>query len=113
MAKLLFSFIVLLPFLVLMGVSGQNETFQVKVGVVVDVETPMAKVWLSCLDMALSEFYASKPHFKTRLLLKIRDSNQYVVDAASAGFISISLFLSLLIISFLISSPTICFSLNH
>ncbi|PON73156.1 Ionotropic glutamate receptor [Parasponia andersonii] len=65
-------------------VVAQNDTIPVKVGVVLDLETPVAKIWLSCIDLALSEFYASHSNFKTRLLLNTRDSNSDVVAAAAA-----------------------------
>ena len=64
---------------------SQNETIPVKVGVILDLETAVAKIWLSCIDLALSDFYASHAHFKTRLLLNTRDSNTGVVAAAAAG----------------------------
>ncbi|GMN45603.1 hypothetical protein TIFTF001_014766 [Ficus carica] len=63
---------------------AQNGTIPVKVGVVLDVETPVAKVWLSSLNTGISDFYASHPQFKTRLLLNTRDSKGDVVGAASA-----------------------------
>ncbi|XP_062098477.1 glutamate receptor 2.8-like [Humulus lupulus] len=64
---------------------AQNDTIPVKVGVVLDLETPVAKIWLSCIKLALSDFYASHAHFKTRLVLNIRDSNEDIVSAASAA----------------------------
>ena len=71
--------------------TAQNDTIPVKVGVVLDVETPVAEVWLSSLNTGISDFYASHPQFKTRLLLNTRDSKGDVVGAASAGFYSLSL----------------------
>ncbi|XP_062099521.1 glutamate receptor 2.8-like isoform X2 [Humulus lupulus] len=64
---------------------AQNDTIPVKVGVVLDLETPVAKIWLSCIELALSDLYASHAHFKTRLVLNIRDSNKDIVSAASAA----------------------------
>uniref|UniRef100_F6H9F3 Receptor ligand binding region domain-containing protein n=1 Tax=Vitis vinifera TaxID=29760 RepID=F6H9F3_VITVI len=40
---------------------------------------------LSCISMALSDFYASHGHYKTRLALEIRDSKRDVVGAAAAA----------------------------
>ncbi|KAM6542000.1 hypothetical protein CsatB_006447 [Cannabis sativa] len=62
---------------------AQNDTTSVKVGVVLDMETQMGKIWLSCIELGLSDFYNSHPHFKTRLILNIRDSKEDVVTAAS------------------------------
>lgn len=65
---------------------AQNETIPVNVGVVLDdLESMEGKAWLSCIKMALSDFYASHAHYKTRLVLNIRDSKQNVVGAAAAG----------------------------
>uniref|UniRef100_A0A0A0LMA6 Ionotropic glutamate receptor C-terminal domain-containing protein n=1 Tax=Cucumis sativus TaxID=3659 RepID=A0A0A0LMA6_CUCSA len=57
---------------------------KVKVGVVLDSDD-YGKVDLSCISMALSDFYASRSHFKTRVVLKPMDSNGTVVDAAAAA----------------------------
>ncbi|RVW72733.1 Glutamate receptor 2.2 [Vitis vinifera] len=64
---------------------SQNTTIPVKVGVVLDMDTWLGKMGLSCISMALSEFYASHGHYKTRLVLEIRDSNRDVVGAAAAA----------------------------
>ncbi|XP_030493707.2 glutamate receptor 2.1 [Cannabis sativa] len=62
---------------------AQNDTIPVEVGVVFDLETWLGKVWLSCIELGLSDFYGSHPNFKTRLILNIRDSKEDVVTAAS------------------------------
>ena len=64
---------------------SQNTTIPVKVGVVLDMDTWLGKMGLSCISMALSDFYASHGHYKTRLALEIRDSKRDVVGAAAAG----------------------------
>ncbi|CAN6582789.1 unnamed protein product [Malus baccata var. baccata] len=64
----------------------ENTTIQVNVGVVVDLDQPSqsGKMYLSCIKMAIEDFYASHAHFKTRLVLNTRDSKQSVVGAAAA-----------------------------
>ena len=64
---------------------AQNTTIPVKVGVVLDLDTWVGKMGLSCISMALSDFYASHGHYKTRLVLEIRDSKRDVMGAAAAG----------------------------
>ncbi|KAL6345739.1 hypothetical protein AAG906_017483 [Vitis piasezkii] len=64
---------------------SQNTTIPVKVGVVLDMDTWLGKMGLSCITMALSDFYASHGHYKTRLVLEIRDSKRDVVGAAAAA----------------------------
>ncbi|XP_034682430.1 glutamate receptor 2.7-like isoform X1 [Vitis riparia] len=64
---------------------AQNTTIPVKVGVVLDMDTWPGKMGLSCISMALSDFYASHGHYKTRLVLEIRDSKRDVVGAAAAA----------------------------
>nr|XP_028962549.1 glutamate receptor 2.8-like [Malus domestica]XP_028962550.1 glutamate receptor 2.8-like [Malus domestica]XP_028962551.1 glutamate receptor 2.8-like [Malus domestica]XP_028962552.1 glutamate receptor 2.8-like [Malus domestica]XP_028962553.1 glutamate receptor 2.8-like [Malus domestica] len=65
----------------------ENTTIQVNVGVVVDLDQPSqsGKMYLSCIKMAIEDFYASHAHFKTRLVLNTRDSKQTVVGAAAAA----------------------------
>ncbi|XP_038699195.1 glutamate receptor 2.7-like [Tripterygium wilfordii] len=68
-----------------MGLAQNNATIPVKIGVVVDLETEFGMMSLSCINMALSDFYSSHSNYKTRLVLTSRDSNGDVVGAASAG----------------------------
>ncbi|KAI3977485.1 hypothetical protein MKX01_000398 [Papaver californicum] len=55
-----------------------------KVGVVLDLNFTVAKVWLTSINMALSDFYATTSH-KRRLVFHVRDSNKDVLDASSAA----------------------------
>ncbi|KAL6345473.1 hypothetical protein AAG906_017193 [Vitis piasezkii] len=64
---------------------SQNTTIPVKVGVVLNMDTWLGKMGLSCISMALSDFYASHGHYKTRLVPEIRDSKRDVVGAAAAA----------------------------
>ncbi|KAM7477586.1 hypothetical protein LguiA_025799 [Lonicera macranthoides] len=56
----------------------------VKVGVVLDTDIGIGKMSLRCIRMALSDFYASHPHYKTRLQLSVKNSNATVIGAAAA-----------------------------
>ncbi|TXG62334.1 hypothetical protein EZV62_013697 [Acer yangbiense] len=62
-----------------------TNTTPVNVGVVLDVNNEFGKIGLSCINMALSDFYTNSHDYKTRLLLNIRDSKRDVVAAAAAG----------------------------
>lgn len=64
---------------------AQNTTILVNVGVVLDMDTLVGKMSLSCISMALSDFYASHSYYKTRLILNTRDSKRDVVAAAAAA----------------------------
>ena len=67
-------------------VSAQkNTTIPVNVGVVLDMDTWIGKMGLSCISMALSDFYSSHSDYKTRIVLNNRDSKKDVVGAAAAG----------------------------
>ncbi|CAN6539672.1 unnamed protein product [Malus baccata var. baccata] len=67
-------------------VGAQNTTLiPVHVGVVLDLDTGFGKVGMSCIDMALADFYASHAGYKTRLVLHKRDSAEDVVVAATAA----------------------------
>ena len=42
-------------------------------------------VWLTGIDMALSDFYASHASYKTRLILHTRNSKEDAISAAAAS----------------------------
>ncbi|KAM7480972.1 hypothetical protein LguiB_005555 [Lonicera macranthoides] len=65
--------------------NSTSSKILVKVGVVLDTDIGIGKMSLRCIKMALSDFFASHPHYKTRLLLSVRNSNATVVGAAVAG----------------------------
>ncbi|KAI3956252.1 hypothetical protein MKW92_049381 [Papaver armeniacum] len=71
--------------------STQNTTRLVitdefKVGVVLDLKLPITKVWLTSMNMALSDFYSStKTSRKRRLVLHVADSNADILDASFAA----------------------------
>lgn len=76
-------------------VAAQNNTttsIPVNVGVVLDLDTGFGKMGLSCINMALSDLYASHPNYTTRLLLHHRNSPTDVVLTAAAGSLSLSSF---------------------
>ncbi|PSS20977.1 Glutamate receptor 2.1 like [Actinidia chinensis var. chinensis] len=68
-----------------MALENRTTTIPVNVGVVLDMDQWMGKMGLSCISMALSDFYASHDYYKTRLVLNTRDSKNDVVGAAAAG----------------------------
>ncbi|PQM35365.1 glutamate receptor 2.8-like [Prunus yedoensis var. nudiflora] len=82
-----FFFLVCLSIEFSLVVRGQNRTtIPVNVGVVLDdLDSPNTKVWLSCINLGLSDFYTSRDSSTTRLALSIRDSREDVVDAAAAA----------------------------
>ncbi|KAF7830387.1 glutamate receptor 2.7-like [Senna tora] len=51
---------------------------------VVDVSSTIGKMGLSCINMSLSHFYVSHSHYKTRLILSIRDSHTSDLIAVAA-----------------------------
>jgi ionotropic glutamate receptor len=58
----------------------------VKVGAVLDVSNgTVGIIGLSCINMALSDFYDSHSHYKTRIQIILRDSHKDVVNAAAQG----------------------------
>jgi ionotropic glutamate receptor len=85
------------------GVAQNTTSIPVNVGVVLDLEYFDVNIALSCINMALSDFYATRGDYKTRLVLAIRDSKKDVVGAAAAGSLSASP-LNFLILSSLFSN---------
>ncbi|KAH0976320.1 hypothetical protein GBA52_026039 [Prunus armeniaca] len=65
--------------------AAENTTIPINVGVVLDLETRLAKMGMSCIEMALSDFYSSHGYYSTRLILHTRDSMSDVVVAAAAA----------------------------
>ncbi|KAL6345505.1 hypothetical protein AAG906_017228 [Vitis piasezkii] len=63
---------------------AQNTAIPVNAGVVLDFDTSLGKMGLSCIPLALSDFYASHGNYKTRLVLKTRDSRGDVVGTTAA-----------------------------
>lgn len=65
---------------------GQNPTIdEIKVGVVIDLKTNFSKICLNSINMSLSDFYLTHPHYRTRLSLHVRDSMEDIVEASDAG----------------------------
>ncbi|GLU17157.1 hypothetical protein SLE2022_335510 [Rubroshorea leprosula] len=68
---------------------AQNITatgkISVNVGVLLDLDTWVGKLGLSCISMSLSDFYSKHSDFRTKLDLKIRDSKEDIVGAATAA----------------------------
>ncbi|XP_004292139.1 PREDICTED: glutamate receptor 2.7-like [Fragaria vesca subsp. vesca] len=65
---------------------GENTSITVNVGVVLDLDNSLStKVWLSCIKMAISDFYTSHALSESRVALNIKDSRSEVVDAAAAA----------------------------
>lgn len=82
------TFFIFLTFIFLLAqtvTAQKNKTIPINVGVVLDLDTGFGKMGLSCVSMALSDFYASNGNFKTRIVLNSRDSRGDVVGAAGAG----------------------------
>ncbi|WJX41656.1 hypothetical protein P8452_28977 [Trifolium repens] len=64
--------------------NNESSINAVKVGVVLDVsDGTFGKIGLSCINMALSDFYDSHSHHKTRIQIVVRDSHKDVVTAAA------------------------------
>lgn len=64
---------------------GQSQTTEIKVGVVLDLQTSFSKICLTSINISLSDFYKYHADYTTRLAIHIRDSMEDVVQASSAG----------------------------
>lgn len=79
------TFLALIFFSSVLIVGGTTSNVDVKVGLVLDMNSWAGKMSSRCISMAFSDFYASHSHYKTRLVLHIRDSNNSVIGAARAA----------------------------
>jgi len=72
---------------------GQNQISEIKVGVVLDLNTTFSKICLTSINLALSDFYKDHPNYRTRLALHVRDSMKDTVQASAAGLLLLCLLL--------------------
>ncbi|ESQ51410.1 hypothetical protein EUTSA_v10016191mg [Eutrema salsugineum] len=71
---------------VLMGFGlEQNQTSEIKVGVVLDLQTSFSKICLTSINISLSDFYKVHADYTTRLAIHVRDSMEDVVQASAAA----------------------------
>ncbi|KAL3844312.1 hypothetical protein ACJIZ3_001715 [Penstemon smallii] len=68
-----------------MSMAQKMAPIPVRIGLVLDMDNYLGEMGLNCISMALSDFYATHDHYKTRLVLVNRDSKGDVVGAAAAG----------------------------
>ncbi|KAL1217173.1 Glutamate receptor 2.8 [Cardamine amara subsp. amara] len=64
---------------------GQNQKTEIKVGVVLDLQTKVSKLYLTSINMSLSDFYKDHPNYRTRLALHFRDSMEDTIQASAAA----------------------------
>ncbi|KAF8084042.1 hypothetical protein N665_0736s0003 [Sinapis alba] len=64
---------------------GKKQTNEIKVGVVLDLQTPFSKICLTSINLSLSDFYKHHAHYNTRLVVHVRDSLENVVQASAAA----------------------------
>ncbi|XP_073158633.1 glutamate receptor 2.2-like [Henckelia pumila] len=57
----------------------------IRVGIILDMDDYIGEMGLSCIKMALENFYDENRHYKTRLVLNVRNSKKDVVGAAAAA----------------------------
>lgn len=67
-------FLFLLFWSTFLAKAQNTKTTPVNVGVVLDFDTRFGKMGLSCINMSLSDFYASHSYYNSRLVLHKRKS---------------------------------------
>ncbi|KAL3517899.1 hypothetical protein ACH5RR_020488 [Cinchona calisaya] len=65
--------------------NGKGMENEIEVGVILDMGSWTGKTIHSCITMAISDFYASNDHYKTRIVLHTRDSKGDSMHAISAA----------------------------
>lgn len=65
----------------------KNNTVSVNIGMIYEEENKIEKMVLNCINLALSDFYHSNGHYKTRVVLKTRvySKNTTPLNAAASG----------------------------
>ncbi|WZY89982.1 hypothetical protein YC2023_046717 [Brassica napus] len=64
---------------------GKNPTSEIKIGIVLDLQTPFSKICLTSINMSLSDFYENHSNYTTRLAIHVRDSLEDAVQASAAA----------------------------
>ncbi|KAL9239800.1 hypothetical protein vseg_014086 [Gypsophila vaccaria] len=67
----------------------EGQATKVKVGVVLDRESVEGKMSFSCIQMALSDWYAAHPNSNTRIIIHVRDSVNHDPLAAADAFVDL------------------------
>lgn len=55
------------------------------VGVILDLDTPLGKIYKTCISMSIEDFYFKHENYSTRIEPHFRDSRTDVVAATSSG----------------------------
>ena len=66
---------------------GKNPTSEIKIGIVLDLQTPFSKICLTSINMSLSDFYENHSNYTTRIAIHVRDSLEDAVQASAAGLV--------------------------
>lgn len=83
---------------VLMNVGlGKNPASEIKIGIILDLQTQFSKICLTSINMSLSDFYEDHSNYTTRLAIHVRDSMEDAVQASAAGWVLLSFSLVLLL----------------
>jgi hypothetical protein len=65
--------------------TSRAQLAEVKVGLIIDAESPVGKIATTTIPMALEDFYAAFPNSSARVKILQYNSSADVVIAASAG----------------------------
>ncbi|XP_047951016.1 glutamate receptor 2.9-like isoform X2 [Salvia hispanica] len=66
--------------------NGSNATAaKVDVGIILDLQTPLGKMYKTCISMAIEDFYFKNSNYSTVIVPHFKDSSKDVVSAASAA----------------------------
>ncbi|KAF7094198.1 hypothetical protein CFC21_096527 [Triticum aestivum] len=76
----------ILSMLMLRSSAAMAAPLPVRVGVVLDLTSDAGRRSLTCISMALEDFYLKHPSYATRVELRFRDSRGDIVSAAYAGY---------------------------
>nr|KAJ0199758.1 hypothetical protein LSAT_V11C600309320 [Lactuca sativa] len=65
--------------------TAHEDPSYIKVGVILDMQSSVGKVVHRCIIMAISDFYAANPHYRTRIVFKTRDTKGEPLRALSSA----------------------------
>jgi ABC-type taurine transport system substrate-binding protein len=71
--------------------TSRAQPTEVKVGLIIDADSPVGKIARTTIPMALEDFYAAVANSTARVKILQHDSGGDVVAAASAGMLHLSM----------------------
>ncbi|KAL8466481.1 hypothetical protein ACS0TY_035533 [Phlomoides rotata] len=82
---ILLSLLLLTSFCTALSNSFDSNTAKADVGVILDLDTPLGKIYRTCISMAIEDFYSKHQNYTTMIVPHFRDSRTQAIAATSSA----------------------------